>query len=66
MVSLKDSNVIQKMRHIIDVLINDTYNSFYMKEDGDFYMANGDFDAHQYFIDTAGDAPTIKIPKRNK
>lgn len=66
MVSLKDSNVIQKMRHIIDVLVNDTYNSFYMEEDGDFYMANGDFDAHQYFIDTAGDAPTIKIPKRNK
>ena len=66
MVSLKDSNVIQKMRHIIDVLISDTYNSFYMDEDGDFYMANGDFDAHQYFIDTAGDAPTIKIPKRNK
>ena len=66
MVSLKDSNVIQKMQHIIDVLINDTYNSFYMEEDGSFYMANGDFDAHQYFIDTAGDAPTIKIPKRNK
>lgn len=66
MVSLKDSNVIQKMRHIMDVLISDTYNSFYMEEDGDFYMANGDFDAHQYFIDTAGDAPAIKIPKRNK
>lgn len=66
MVSLKDSNVVQKIQHIIDVLISDTYNSFIMNEDGTFCLADGNFDAHQYFIDTAGDAPSIKIPKKNK
>lgn len=66
MVSLKDSNVVQKIQHIIDVLISDTYNSFIMNEDGTFCLADGSFDAHQYFIDTAGDAPSIKIPKKNK
>ena len=66
MVSLKDSNVVQKIQHIIDVLISDTYNSFVMNEDGSFCLIDGNFDAHQYFIDTAGDAPSIKIPKKNK
>lgn len=66
LVSLKDSNVTNKIQDIIDTMIKDTHNSFIMDEDGKFYLVDGDFDSHQYFIDNSKSAPSIKIPKRKK
>jgi polyphosphate kinase len=51
LISLKDSNVIDEISWIIEVLKQDQYNSFIEKPDGKWIKANGSFDAHQWMVE---------------
>ena len=66
LVSLKDSDVIDKLRTIIDAMNRDEYNSFIMQEDGSFKRDGGDFNCHEWFIKAANSDTTLKIPKHKK
>ena len=64
MLSLNESNVLNKLEGIISGLIHDERNSFVMDEDGDFKRVDGDFDSHRWFIDQALSSIQLKIPKK--
>lgn len=50
LISLKDSSVIKQVKWIIKVFKEDQANSFIMDSDGKWKHADGDFDAHEWFI----------------
>lgn len=53
LLSLTESNVIHKIRSIIDTLKKDEANSFIMDEDGNYKRSKGNYDAHEKFIEKA-------------
>jgi polyphosphate kinase len=50
LISLKDSSVIKQIKWIIKVFKEDRKNSFVMDSDGKWKHSDGDFDAHDWFI----------------
>lgn len=64
LISLKDSNVIKQLKWIIKVFKEDKKNSFIMKEDGTWKLPEGEFDAHQWFIDYSNIKKTKKKWKK--
>jgi polyphosphate kinase len=66
LVSLKDKNVIDKLKEIIFILKEDKQNSFKMNEDGDYKKMKGNFDSHEWFIQSASSSLKLKIPKKKK
>lgn len=50
LLSLKDSNVVRKVKEIIKILKKDEANSFVMDSDGNYHREKGSFDAHEKFI----------------
>ena len=64
LLSLRESEVTNKLEEMIKVLKNDNVNSFIMNEDGVYdYYKGGDFDAHEWFIKTS-ETPTLKLIKK--
>lgn len=51
LISLTESNVIEDLKWIIEVLNNDQSNSYKLDEKGKWGRIKGDFDSHQWFID---------------
>ena len=51
LISLTDSNVIDDLKWIIDVLNEDQINSYKMNDKGKWIRVKGDFDSHQWLID---------------
>ena len=51
LISLTESNVIEDLKWIIEVLNNDQVNSYKLDEKGKWGRIKGDFDSHQWFID---------------
>ena len=51
LISLTESNVIEDLRWIIDVLNNDQINSYKLDDKGKWSRVKGDFDSHQWFIE---------------
>lgn len=66
LVSLDEKEIVNKLDIILDALINDESNSYYMMENGDFTWAGLGFDAHQWFIEDATSAVRLKLPKKKK
>ena len=51
LISLKDSNVIEKLKWIIQVYKNDDANSFIMNRDGSWKHDKGSFSCHDWFME---------------
>lgn len=51
LVSVKDSNVVKKLESIMNVLIDDTENSFTMTEKGTWIEPKKGFNAHEWLIE---------------
>ena len=51
LISLTDSNVIEDLKWIIEVLNEDQINSYKLNDKGKWIRVKGDFDSHQWFID---------------
>ena len=51
LISLTDSNVIEDLKWIIEVLNNDQVNSYKLDDRGKWGRIKGEFDSHQWFID---------------
>ena len=63
---VNDKECVEKLQNIILAFKEDKKNSFRMDERGKYKKEKGNFDAHQWFIDTADKGLKVKIPKRNK
>lgn len=61
LISLKDSNVIDEISWIIEVLKRDQANSYIENDKGQWVRMKGDFDAHQWMIEYSD----IKKQKKN-
>ena len=61
LISLKDSNVIDEISWIIEVLKRDQANSYIENDKGQWVRMKGDFDAHQWMIEYSD----IKKQKNN-
>ena len=66
LVGIKDDDVKDNIQYILDVMMRDDKNSFYMKESGKYKYLKGDFDSHQWFIDNATSSLKMKLPKKKK
>lgn len=55
LLSLTESNVINKIKSIIEIMKKDNANSFVMNKNGKFDKPRGDYDCHQKLIDKAKD-----------
>lgn len=61
---INDQKSVEKLKTIINVFKNDKVNSFKMDENGEYVHLKGEFDAHQWFIDSAENKVTVKIAKK--
>lgn len=53
LVSVKDSNVVKKLESIMNVLIDDTENSFTMTENGSWVVPTKGFNSHEWLIENS-------------
>lgn len=63
MISLKDSNVTNKLKEIIKVFKEDKINSFEMDGKGKYHRVKGNFNAHEWFIKASKDNLKLKSKK---